>query len=243
MSGLFVLNRAEPLYAKACPPPPPGIDGCHVAQHTKVAPLCMRIAASMRRLATDKSFDSLEASFNISRPVLQFFCLEFAAWFEKDYYAAYIGGISGVGFDTHAEIVESERLFRALGLPGMLIAHMHGRCAHCLRQSSISFSPPLHRQGRLPDWSQHAQQRHWLDQVCGWCVPMSAQRQNVPCSQQQNMDIRGCMTLCDGGYHKWTQTMCVMKHPTTQNEGRFSSRCILYGPSPLVCIHAYSTLI
>ena len=54
VSGLFVLNRTEPLYVKACPPPAPGSDGRHVAQHTKVAPLCMRIAAFMRRLATTR---------------------------------------------------------------------------------------------------------------------------------------------------------------------------------------------
>ena len=120
VSGLFVLNRTEPLYVKACPPPPPGSDGRHVAQHTKVAPLCMRIAAFMRRLATGESYDSLEASFNISRPVLQTFCIDFAAWFDKEYYVAYIGGMCGVGLDTHTEIVESERLFRALGLPGVL---------------------------------------------------------------------------------------------------------------------------
>ena len=63
---------------------------------------------------------SLEASFNISRPVLQTFCLDFAAWFDEEYYVAYIGGMCGVGLDTHTEIVESERLFRALGLPGVL---------------------------------------------------------------------------------------------------------------------------
>jgi hypothetical protein len=120
LSGQFVLNPAEPPYAKACPPLPPGSDGRHVAQHTKVPPLCMRIAAFMRRLATGESFDSLEASFNISRPVLQKFFLEFAAWFDKEYYVPYIGGISGVGFDTRTEIVESERLFRAMGLPGTL---------------------------------------------------------------------------------------------------------------------------
>jgi hypothetical protein len=120
MSGQFVLSPAEPLYVKACPPPPSGSDGPHVAQHTKVAPLCLRIAAFMCRLATDESFDSLEENVNISRPVLQLFCLDFAVWFDKEYYVSYIGGISGVGFDTHTEIVESERLFRDMGLPGIL---------------------------------------------------------------------------------------------------------------------------
>ncbi len=125
--GLFVLNPVEPLNSKACPPPPSASDGHHVAQHTKVAPLCMGITTFMRRLGTDESYDSLETNFNISRPVLQTFCIEFAVWFDKEYYVSYIDGMSGVGFDTH------------------------------LRQSSISFSPSLHRQGRLSDsGSQHA---------------------------------------------------------------------------------------
>jgi hypothetical protein len=32
----------------------------------------------------------------------------------------YVGGLSGVGFDTKGEIEESERVFRALGLPGFI---------------------------------------------------------------------------------------------------------------------------
>jgi hypothetical protein len=74
----------------------------------------------MHRLATDESFDSLETTFNISRSVLQLFCLEFATWFDKEYYVSYIDGISGVGFDTLAEIVESERVFRVMNFPGIL---------------------------------------------------------------------------------------------------------------------------
>jgi hypothetical protein len=90
MSGQFVLNPAEPLYAKTCPPSPSGRDGHHVAQHTKVAPLYLRITAFMRRLATGESLDSLETSFNISWPVLQKFCLQFASWFDKEYNVAYM---------------------------------------------------------------------------------------------------------------------------------------------------------
>jgi hypothetical protein len=90
MSGQFVLNPAEPLHTKTCPPSPPGSDGRHVAQHIKVAPLCLRITPFMRRLATGESLDSLETSFNISRPVLQNFCLQYATWFDKEYYVAYM---------------------------------------------------------------------------------------------------------------------------------------------------------
>jgi hypothetical protein len=131
----------------------------------------------MRRLATGESLDSLEVSFNISRPVLQKFCLQFAAWFDKEYYVAYIGGIYGVGFDTHAEIVESERLFRAMGLPGILTCM---DAVHMTYEKGPYPSPHLFiGTGRLPDCGrQHAQQRHRLDQVCGWCLPRSTQRQN-----------------------------------------------------------------
>ena len=231
VSGLFVLNPAEPLYAKACPPPPPGSDGRHVAQHTKVAPLCMRIAAFMRRVATGESYDSLEASFNISRPVLQTFCIEFAAWFDKEYYVAYIGGMSGVGFDTHTEIVESERLFRALGLPGVLTCmdavHMAydkapypsrhlfigkegyptvGVNMHCNAIGWIKYVggvfPGAHNDKTAVRFDKlvQAMRTDPLFTTCFWSTA-------VPFSQQENKDIRDCMTLCDDGYHRWSQTM------------------------------------
>jgi hypothetical protein len=36
--------------------------------------------------------------------------------------------------------------------------------------------------------------------------------------------FQGRMTMCDSGYHRWTQTMCGMKYPTTANQTHFSSR-------------------
>ena len=280
LSGQFVLNPAEPLYAKACPPLPPGSDGRHVAQHTKVPPLCMRIAAFMRRLATGESFDSLEASFNISRPVLQKFFLVFAAWFDKEYYVPYIGGISGVGFDTRTEIVESERLFRSMGLPGTLTCmdavhmayenapypsrhlfigkegyptvgvNMHSNAIGWIKYVGAIF-PGAHNDKTAVRFDKlvQAMRTDPLFTTCSWSTA-------VPFSQQENMEIRGCMSLCDGGYHRWSQTMCAMKHPTTQNQGRFSTR---YTFHPIFCcfsacicmcclyihiyIHIYNTLL
>jgi hypothetical protein len=153
---------------------------------------------------------------------------------DKEYYVAYIGGISGVGFDTHAEIVESERLFRAMGLPGILT---------CMDAVHMAYDkgpyPSRHlfigKEGYpTVGVNMHCNAIGWIKYVggvfpgahndktavsfaCIWST-------DVPFSPQHNKEIHGCMTLCDGGYHKWTQTMWGMKHPTNQNEGCFSSR-------------------
>jgi len=118
-SGEFKLNPAEPLYARAFPETPPGK---HVAQLPKVIPLCLRIGACLRRLATGEPYSSLETSFQISKTVLMDFCHKFLQWFLKNYYTMYVGGLSGVGFDTKAEIGQSESVFRKLGLPGFITA-------------------------------------------------------------------------------------------------------------------------
>ncbi len=48
------------------------------------------------------------------------FCHKFLTWFLKNYYTMYVGGLSGVVFDTKTEIEESEGVFRKLGLPGFI---------------------------------------------------------------------------------------------------------------------------
>ena len=116
-SGEFRINPAESLFARVFPEIPPGKHG---AQLAKVCPLCLRIGACLRRLATGESYSSLETSFQTSKTVLVDFCPKFLKWFLKYYYSMYVGGSSGVGFDTKAEIEERERVFRALGLPGFI---------------------------------------------------------------------------------------------------------------------------
>jgi hypothetical protein len=44
-------------------------------------------------------------------------CRKFLKWFLKYYYTMYVGGLSGVGFDTEVEIEESDRVFRPMDLP------------------------------------------------------------------------------------------------------------------------------
>ena len=52
---------------------------------------------------------------------------------------------------------------------------------------------------------------------CKWstCVPYSTGSTHV---------VKGCMTLCDSGYHEWQETMNGYKYPTTCAEGLWSAR-------------------
>ena len=67
----------------------------------------MKIGACLRRLATGEPYSSLETSFQISKTVLVVFFRQFLQWFLKEYYIMYVGGLSGVGFDTKAEIANA----------------------------------------------------------------------------------------------------------------------------------------
>ena len=64
-SGEFRLNPAESHFTRVFPEIPPGKHG---AQLTKVCPLCLRIGAALRRLATGEPYSSLETSFQIRKP-------------------------------------------------------------------------------------------------------------------------------------------------------------------------------
>ena len=65
--GEFRLNPAEPAFDRAFPERPPGKHG---AQLPKVCPLCLKIGACLRRLATGEPYSSLETSFQISKTVM-----------------------------------------------------------------------------------------------------------------------------------------------------------------------------
>lgn len=244
-SGEFRLNPAEPLFARAFPEIPAGKHG---AQLPKVCPLCLRIGACLRRLATGEPYSSLETSFQISKTVLVDFFRQFLQWFLKEYYTMYVGGLSGVGFDTKAEIEESERLFRALGLPGFITAmdavhmaydmapfparhlfmgkegyptvgvNMHSNAVGWVKHVGFIF-PGAHNDKTAVRFDNlvAAMRNDALFTSCEWDT-------SVPATNGQTHKLHGCMSLCDSGYHKWKQTMCAMKYPTSVNEARFSSR-------------------
>ena len=244
-SGEFRLNPAEPLFYRAFPERPAGKAG---AQLPKVCPLCMKIGAALRRLATGEPYSSLETSFQISKTVLLTFFPKFLKWFLKEYYVMYVEGMSGVGFDTLVDIEHSERLFDALGLPGFITAmdavHMAydlapfparhlfigkegyptvGVNMHCNALGWVKYVgsvfPGAHNDKTAVKFDKlvAAMRNDSLFTSCKWDTA-------VPSANGAPEQVRGCMALCDSGYHKWKETMCAMKYPTTVNEARFSSR-------------------
>ena len=167
----------------------------------------------------------------------------------------YVGGISGVGFDSLMEIECSERLFRGLGLPGFITCmdavhfaydrapfparhlfmgkegyptvgvNMHCNALGWVKHVGTIF-PGAHNDKTAVRFDNlvEAMRNDPLFTSCKWETA-------VPSSLDQTLELRGCMSLCDRGYHKWRQTMCAMKYPTTANEARFSSRC-----GPTCCV-------
>jgi hypothetical protein len=69
------------------------------AQLHKVPPLCLKMAASFRRLATGQSFPSLSQEFRIGLSTLNKFDKQFLKWIRLTYWKEYVVGESGVGFD------------------------------------------------------------------------------------------------------------------------------------------------
>ena len=52
-------------------------------------------------------------------------------------------------------------------------------------------------------------------------------------------DLDGYMTLCDGGYHNWDETMSGMNQPTNPEQSRWSGR---YFSMYIICyIYTYIT--
>jgi hypothetical protein len=66
------------------------------AQLDKVPPLCLRMAASFRRLATGECFASLSDEFRIGASTLHKFDKQFLKWFRMTYWEQYVVGKSGM---------------------------------------------------------------------------------------------------------------------------------------------------
>ena len=197
------------------------------------------------------------------------FCHKFLKWFLKYYYTMYVGGLSGVGFDTKAEIEQSERVFRALGLPGFITAmdavHMaYDRAPFPARHLFIGKegypTVGVNMHSNAVGWVKHvgsifpvahndktavrfvnlvsAMRNDALFTSCEWDT-------SVPATNGQTYNLHGCMTLCDSGYHRWKETMCAMKYPTSVNDARFSSRfgCSLFLSPPLPVYALFAFLL
>ena len=131
-SGKFHLNPLESMYQEPHPVGP--IRHGRVQIH-KVPPLCLKMVASFRRLATGESFASLSEEFRIGNSTLHAFDQQFLKWFRLTYWKEYVVGESGVGFDDLVEIQQEEKVFRQFGLLGFVTC-MDG--VHCVCRSYFS---------------------------------------------------------------------------------------------------------
>jgi hypothetical protein len=102
------------MYAEPHPVRPIRPDRAHL---DKVPPLCLKMEASFRRLATGQSFASLSYEFRIVLSTLHKFDKQFLKWFRLTYWKEYVVGESGLGFDDYASIEKEETVFRQFGLP------------------------------------------------------------------------------------------------------------------------------
>lgn len=248
-SGLFHLNPLQPMYAELHPGGPMRHGK---AQLDKVPPLCLRMAASFRRLATGECFASLSDEFRIGASTLHKFDKQFLKWFRMTYWEQYVVGKSGVGFDDIASIEREEKVFRQFGLPGFVTCmdgvHFTWELAtfdsrwqykgkegyptvvvnvHCTATGRIVYVGPIfpgaHNDKTMVRYDK------LVDSMRDDPIFKERQWQTwAPGAGGGNTVLTGCMTLCDSGYHEWQETMNGYKHPTTTSEAAWSCRCLLY---------------
>ena len=244
-SGLFGLNPSETLNSRIHPEGPDR-PGRH--QDDKKIPLCLRMGASFRRLASGDTFASLAHEFRIAESTLNDFDKQFWGWFREEYWEAYVTGPSGVGFEDLASIQAEEKLFRQMGLPGFItcmdgvhFAWERGAYkirfqyigkegfptivinVHCTATGRIVYAGPIfpgaHNDKTIvrSDKLVQRMQTDPLFKNCKWATV-------VPKDGGGFEELDGCMTLCDGGYHNWLETMSGMKQPTTPEQAQWSGR-------------------
>ena len=212
--------------------------------HHLATPLAVRIACCLRRLATGDSWKSLFTASHLSKPVMRDFFPVFIKWFVETYYSEWVCGASGVGFQHEADLIESERMFRQMGLPG-IVSSMDGvHCAwerapygkkwqfvgkecfatlgwnvHILANGKIIYiAPPQPGATNDKTFLRHDQLIRSMR-----AKPMFTDcRWRVHCANVN--ELQGCATLCDNGYHQWKVCMSGMKHPGMPGESAWSCR-------------------
>ena len=234
-SGKFKLNPAEPMFAELHAGGPWRLGR---GQHDKVPPLCLKMAASFRRLATGESFASLASEFRVGLSTLHAFDKKFLKWFRMTYWKEYVVGESGVGFDDLQSIQQSEAVFRQFGLPGFITCMDGVHCAwelapftsrwqykgkegyptvvinvHCTATGRIVYAGPI-----FPGAHNDKTMVHYDKLVQALCHdPLFRECKwstCVPRDEGNFHQLHGCMTLCDSGYHQWKETMNGYKHPS-----------------------------
>jgi hypothetical protein len=177
----------------------------------------------------------------------------------------YVGGLSGVSFDTKTEIEQSEWVFRALGLAVFITTmdtvHMtYDRTPFPTRHLFIGKEdyPTV-------DVNIHSNAVGWVKHV-GSIFPdahndkttvrfdnlVSVMRNDalftscewdtsVPVTNGQTYNLYKCMTLCDSGYHRWKETRLPMLVKDMSEVEDLVKVCyVLHNMCLQVCMYTYN---
>jgi hypothetical protein len=233
VSGLWTVNSGEPV-AKL-----PGAKTHHLA-----TPLALRIACCFRRLATGDSWKSLVTASRLCKSAMRDFFPGFIKWFVETFYSDWVTGASGVGFQHEDDVIESERMFRQMGLPG-IVSSMDG--VHCAWErapyskkwqfvgkegfATVGWNVHILANGKIiyiaPPQPGGTNDKTFLrhDQLIRSMRtnPMFTDRRwRVHCVNVN--ELQGCASLCDNGYHQWTVCMSGYKNPGLPGENAWACR-------------------
>jgi hypothetical protein len=235
VSGNWCVSRYEPVAE---------VQG--VRSSAVSAPLSLRILAVLRHLATGDGWTSMFTQTKISAPTLRQFYHEFMPWFVQTHYAEWVTGPSGIGFSTAEEVEASEKMFRQMGLPGIVTSMdgVHVRWDRAYDRIRHQF---VGKEGYpTVGWNVHVLANGKIVYIAppqpGATNDKTFLRHDRLISQMRTEDVftgrqwkvytrsggtatlSGCASLCDNGYHQWECCMAGYKHPLLDEDTRWSSR-------------------
>ena len=201
----------------------------------------------MRRVASGNTFSSLGEEFHIGGSTLLAFDKKIWKWFRKEYWTTWVVGVSGVGFDI-ASIEKEEKLFRQMGLPGFItcmdgvhfawerapyqvrwqyigkegyptvVVNLHCTATGWIKYAITIFAGATNDKTIVRSDKLVSKMRAdplFLERTWPTAALDSTGAPHV---------LNGCMSLCDGGYHNWLETMSGMKTVTNPMETRWTVR-------------------
>ena len=239
-SGKFDVSVHEPLGADL------SAAAAKRAKAELCTPLVLKIFCVLRHLATGEPFSSVGLAAHISGDVIKAFFHNFLSWFVDRFYAEKVVGPSGFGFETKDDVENAEKIFRQLGMPGICTsmdavhvawdrapytlkwmyvgkegyATLAWNC-HVINTTEFAYVAPAHP-GAANDKTLVRYDK--LVQALQ-TNPIFTDREWRIHDEQGERILKGTSALCDGGYHRWSQTICGYKHAVSAAEIKFSSRC------------------
>ena len=237
-SGRFRASIYEPVAHE------PGVKLGRYAKCT--TPLAVRILSCLRHLATGDSWNSIQYATHIDAETLRCFYHKFMPWFVDTYYQEWVTGPSGIGFSCVDEVEASEKMFRRLGLPGIVTSMDGVHCAwdkafhaikwqfvgkegfatvgwnvHILANGKICYiAPPQPGATNDKTYLRHDA----LIAAMRFDSLFTDRSWRVHTQDGSTANLPGCSSLCDNGYHQWDCCMAGYKWPLNQADTKWACR-------------------